>query len=434
MLDIFGIKKEVKVKILIIGKGGREHALAWKLSQSNLVDKIYVSPGNPGTSIIAKVKNIDLTSMYEMVDFAETKNIDITIVGSEELLVAGIADLFLAKNKKIFGPDKHSAILEGSKCFAKNFMVKYGIKTANYKIFNQCEMALDYVTQLNSFPIVIKASGLAFGKGVIIAKNLEEAINTITLFMQDKVLGNSGQEIVIEDYLVGHEASIMTITDGKTILPLLSAKDHKKIANKDEGLNTGGMGVIAPNPLINNDNYQQFMHDILYPTLNGMINEQMSFIGVIFFGLMLTSNGVYLLEYNMRFGDPETQAVLPLLENDLFEVLDNAFNGNLKSTNLQWKNQASCTVVASCKGYPGRYETGTIISGAKNFAFPNTFLFVSGIKEKNSEWFTNSGRVLNITALGDNLQLARQNAYLAINSIDFNNKYIRDDIGVIYDK
>lgn len=422
------------MRILIIGKGGREHALAWKISQSNLVSKIYVAPGNPGTTLINKVKNITLQSMEEMLNFAEEDNIDITIVGSEELLVAGIVDLFLTRGKKILGPDKHSAILEGSKCFAKNFMIKYGVKTANYKTFNQCESALDYVKQLTTFPIVIKASGLAFGKGVIIANNLEEAINAIIILMQDKIFGKSGQEIVIEDYLVGHEASIMAITDGKVIIPLLSAKDHKKIANKDTGLNTGGMGVIAPNPLINNENYQEFMDNILKPTLSGIHSEQMHFIGVIFFGLMLTTHGVYLLEYNMRFGDPETQAVLPLLENDLIEVLNDAFSGNLKNTKLQWKKQASCTVVASCKGYPEKYETGNIINGAKDFEFSNTYLFVSGIKEENSNWFTNSGRVLNITAVADNLELARKNAYFAMGCIDFENKYIRDDIGVIYDK
>ena len=302
--------EEEKMKILIVGAGGREHAIAWKLSQNKDVEKIFIAPGNAGAELLEIAENVELKGIQEYIDFAKKNGIDLTIVGSEELLVQGIVDEFKKNGLKIFGPDKKAAVLEGSKAYSKDFMKKYGIKTAVYEIFDNSEKAKEFLNNWKDFPVVIKASGLAAGKGVIIAQNLDEAVKAVEDIMVDEKFGNAGSQVVIEEYLDGVEASILSFTDSKVILPLLSAKDHKKIGENETGLNTGGMGAISPNPYVTGEVFEEFKKNIMEPTLKGIHSEGMDFAGVIFFGLMITKKGVYLLEYNMRLGDPETQAVL----------------------------------------------------------------------------------------------------------------------------
>ena len=309
------------MKILIVGAGGREHAIAWKLSQNEKVGKIFIAPGNACVEMLPNAESVNLGSIDEYISFAKNNNVELTVVGSEELLVQGIVDEFHKNGLKIFGPDKKAAILEGSKAYSKNFMKKYGIKTAVYEIFDNSEKAKEFLNNWKDFPVVIKASGLAAGKGVIIAQNLDEAIKAVEDIMVDEKFGNAGNQVVIEEFLDGVEASILSFTDSRIIVPLLSAKDHKKIGEDETGLNTGGMGVISPNPFVTDEIFEKFKSDIMQPTLKGIQAEEMDFAGVIFFGLMITKKGVYLLEYNMRMGDPETQAVLPLLENDLLELM-----------------------------------------------------------------------------------------------------------------
>ncbi|WP_299575752.1 phosphoribosylamine--glycine ligase, partial [uncultured Leptotrichia sp.] len=317
------------MKILIVGAGGREHAIAWKLSQNEKVEKIFIAPGNACVEMLPNAESVNLGSIDEYISFAKDNNVELTVVGSEELLVQGIVDEFHKNGLKIFGPDKKAAILEGSKAYSKDFMKKYGIKTAVYEIFDNSEKAKKFLNNWKDFPVVIKASGLAAGKGVIIAQNLNEAIKAVEDIMVDEKFGNAGNQVVIEEFLDGVEASILSFTDSKVIVPLLSAKDHKKIGEDETGLNTGGMGVISPNPFVTDEIFEKFKSDIMDPTLKGMQSEGMDFAGVIFFGLMITKKGVYLLEYNMRMGDPETQAVLPLLENDLLELIEKSFDKKL---------------------------------------------------------------------------------------------------------
>ena len=318
------------MKVLIVGAGGREHAIAWKISQNEKVEKIFIAPGNAGAELLEKAENVNLSNNIEgYVKFAKNNKIDLTFVGSEELLVAGIVDEFRKNRLKIFGPDKKAAILEGSKAFSKDFMKKYGIKTAVYEIFDDANKAKEFLNNWSDFPVVVKASGLAAGKGVIIAQNHDEAIKAVEDIMVDEKFGSAGNQVVIEEFLDGVEASILSFTDSKVIVPLLSAKDHKKIGENETGLNTGGMGVISPNPYVTNEVFESFKNDIMNPTLKGIQAEGMDFEGVIFFGLMITKKGVYLLEYNMRLGDPETQAVLPLLENDLLELVEYSFDKKL---------------------------------------------------------------------------------------------------------
>ncbi|BBM36290.1 phosphoribosylamine--glycine ligase [Pseudoleptotrichia goodfellowii] len=421
------------MKILIVGAGGREHAIAWKLSQNRKVEKIYIAPGNAGSELIDTVENLELSSIGEYINFAKKNSIDLTIVGSEELLMQGIVDEFRKNNLKIFGPDKKAALLEGSKAYAKDFMKKYDIKTATYEIFDRYEDAMNYLDNYGkeNFPVVVKASGLAAGKGVIIAQNLKEAKEAVTDIMINKKFASSGNKIVIEEYLDGKEASILSFTDCNVILPLLSAKDHKKIGENETGLNTGGMGVISPNPYVTDEVFQEFKEKIMAPTLKGLKNEGMDFEGVIFFGLMITKKGVYLLEYNMRLGDPETQAVLPLLETDLMDIIENSFDKRLSEVEIKWKPLYSCCVVAVAGGYPEKYNKGDIIKGIKDFQEDEqNILFIAGAKKENGDFFTAGGRVLNVVSLGDSPEEARKTAYDKIKKINFDNIYYRKDIGV----
>lgn len=415
------------MKVMVIGSGGREHAIAWKLSQSKQVDKIYCAPGNGGIELENKCENINLNSDDELLKFALQNNVDITVVGPEAPLVSGIADKFTAQGLKIFGPSKKAAMLEGSKAFSKEFMKKYGVKTASYEVFDHAEDSLKYLEN-SSYPIVIKADGLAAGKGVIICSNFKEASEAVNEFMVNDMLKGAGKKLVIEEFLEGVEASILAVTDGKTIIPLMSAKDHKTIFEENKGPNTGGMGAISPNPYCTLKVLEDFKKNIMEPTLDGIKKEGMKYIGVIFFGLMINEKGVYLLEYNVRMGDPETQAVLPLMESDLMDVIMHSIDGNLQGYNIQWKDKYACSVVAASHGYPGKYDTGFAIEGINA---DSSKVFIAGARMENGILKTSGGRVLAVTALGDTSEEARRNAYASIDKINFKGMYYRKDIGVL---
>lgn len=418
------------MKILIVGAGGREHAIAWKLSQNEKVEKVFIAPGNACVEMLSNAESVNLGSIDEYISFAKDNDVELTVVGSEELLVQGIVDEFHKNGLKIFGTDKKAAILEGSKAYSKDFMKKYGIKTAVYEIFDNSEKAKEFLNNWKDFPVVIKASGLAAGKGVIIAQNLDEAIKAVEDIMVDEKFGNAGSQVVIEEFLDGVEASILSFTDSKIIVPLLSAKDHKKIGEDETGLNTGGMGVISPNPFVTDEIFEKFKSDIMEPTLKGMQAEGMDFAGVIFFGLMITKKGVYLLEYNMRMGDPETQAVLPLLENDLLELIEKSFDKKLSEIEVNWKPLHSCCVVAAAGGYPESYKKGDEITGVLDFTeTDDKKIFICGAKIENGKLLTNGGRVLNAVALGNTLEEAQKKAYELLKTINFEGMYFRKDIG-----
>lgn len=416
------------MKILVVGSGGREHAICWKVSQNEKVEKVFCAPGNGGTAMLPKGENVNVKGIDELLEFALKEKIDLTIVGSEELLVDGIVDRFQEKGLKIFGPDKKAALLEGSKAYAKDFMKKYGVKTAAYEVFTEVDKAKEYIKTCE-FPLVVKASGLAAGKGVLICQNLEEALKAVDEIMVDKVFSAAGEKIVVEEFLDGVEASILSVTDSKVILPFISAKDHKKIGEKETGLNTGGMGTIAPNPYVTKEVYDAFINGIMNPTLEGIKAEGMNFAGVIFFGLMITDKGVYLLEYNMRMGDPETQVVLPLLESDFIELLESGLKGDLANADVKWSNKSACCVVLASGGYPEAYNKGYEITGIDKV---DNMVFVAGARAEDGKLLTSGGRVLNVVAVGDNLEDARAKAYADAEKIDFTGKYCRKDIGVLY--
>ena len=412
------------MKVLIIGSGGREHAIGWKIKSDNPQTELFFSAGNAGTAQIGE--NLGISDLNELKDFAKNNQIDITIVGPEMELVDGIVDIFKAEGLSIFGPDKKSAQLEGSKVFAKEFMQKYGVKTADYKTFRHYVDARDYLQTIQEFPVVIKASGLAAGKGVIIARDEFEAQNAVKEIMNDQAFGAAGKEVVIEQFLSGFECSILSIYNGKEIVPFISAKDHKKIGEGETGLNTGGMGVVAPNPLFTQAHFEAFEQNILKPTQQGLESENLHFSGVIFFGLMVTDSGVYLLEYNMRFGDPETQAVLPLLESNLLEIILKATQN--ESFDLQWKNQHACCVVMASGGYPLNFDKGFEIRGLDKVNVP---IFIAGAQKSGDQTVTSGGRVLSIVGLGNSASDARKSAYENIEKINFNYEYYRKDIGLV---
>lgn len=414
-------------KILIIGSGGREHAIGWKFAE-NFKKKgeelqLYFVPGNAGTAQIGR--NISLNSLEEIRDFAKTENIDLTFVGPEDELSRGIVDLFREAGLEIFGPDKQSAQLEASKAFAKDFMAKNAVKTAKYKNFQGPMLAIEYL-ESQEFPIVVKASGLAAGKGVIICQDFEEAKAAVLDIMEDKSFGDAGSEVVIEEFLEGFEVSILSIFNGKEIIPFISAKDHKKIGEGETGLNTGGMGVIAPNPLFKENHFSLFEKDILQPTLKGLLEDNLIFSGIIFFGLMVNEKGCYLLEYNLRMGDPETQTTLPLLGNDLYEIIMKSNRG--ENFELNFSNQQACCVVMVSGGYPQNYEKGYEIRGLEKVDCP---YFIAGAKESDGKIVTSGGRVLNVVGLGETMDEARKIAYENVKKIHFDYEYYRNDIGLI---
>ncbi len=414
------------MKVLLIGSGGREHAIAWKLSQSILVNKIFCAPGNGGTATEEKCENVNITNNEELLKFAIDNSIDVTVVGPEAPLCEGIVDSFSEKGLKIFGPCAAGAQLEGSKIFSKNFMKKYNINTATYDTFTQADEAIQYL-ETCKFPVVLKADGLAAGKGVIIAQDYNEAKIAIEELMISDILRGAGKSVVIEEFLQGVEASILAITDGETIIPFVSSKDHKAIYDGNLGPNTGGMGTLAPNPYCTEKVLQDFKDKIMYPTLQGLQKENIQYKGIIFFGLMITKDNVYLLEYNVRMGDPETQVVLPLMESDFMELIMSTIDGNLSSKTVSFKDEFACCVIAASKGYPGTYEVGKEINIANN---SSEKVFIAGGKISNSKLLSSGGRVLGVTALGKSIEEARKNAYVGINNIDFEGIYFRGDIGV----
>ena len=412
------------MKVLIVGSGGREHAIGWKIKQDNPSVELFFSVGNAGTAKIGE--NIGISDLEELKDFAKNNKIDFTIVGPEMELVDGIVDIFEAEGLKIFGPNQKAAELEGSKVFAKDFMEKHGVKTAFAKSFRHFVDARDYLNTIEEFPVVIKASGLAAGKGVVIVQNNDEGQEVIRDMMNDKAFGDAGTQVVIEQFLEGFECSILSIYNGKEIVPFISAKDHKKIGEGETGLNTGGMGVVAPNPLFTDAHFEAFKKDILEPTQKGLVAEGFDFAGVIFFGLMVNESGVYLLEYNVRFGDPETEAVLPLMNSDLLEIIEKAVNG--ESFEVSWKNQHTCCVVLASGGYPLNYDKGFEIKGLDRVDVP---LFIAGAQKTEDAIVTSGGRVLNVVGIGDNLEQARKSAYENIAKINFDYAYFREDIGKV---
>ncbi|MBU3192017.1 phosphoribosylamine--glycine ligase [Clostridium bowmanii] len=415
------------MKVLIIGSGGREHALVSAVSENSSVEKVFCATGNGGTHRESKCENIDITKIDELLSFALEHRIDITIVGSEELLVQGIVDKFKENGLKILGPSQKAARLEGSKAYSKEFMKKYGIKTAAYEVFDHAEIAIEYLRKCE-YPIVIKADGLAAGKGVVICEDFTSAKNSINDFMILDIFKGSGKKIIIEEFLEGVEASILSITDGNIILPFISSKDHKQIFDENKGPNTGGMGAIAPNPYCTSEVLEEFQKHILEPTLVGIQEEKMDYKGIIFFGIMITQKGVYLIEYNARLGDPETQAVLPLMKSDFTELVISALEGDLVNFDLKWNAGHSCCVIAASKGYPGRYDTGFEISQLSKLQGK---LFLAGAKEEKGNLKTAGGRVLGITAFGDTLEQAREIAYADMKKIHFQGMYYRTDIGKV---
>lgn len=412
------------MKVLVIGGGGREHAIAWKLASDKEIEKVYVAPGNGGTALEDKCENVDLSTTEELINFAKSNDVDYTVVGPEDPLTKGIVDDFEKENLKIFGPCKKGAILEGSKAYSKEFMKKYNVKTAEYEIFNDIKRAVEHLKNCE-YPVVIKADGLAAGKGVVICNNYEEGKYVLEDFMVLGSLNKAGKTIVIEEFLEGIEASILSVTDGNTIIPFISAKDHKQVLDGDKGLNTGGMGVIAPNPYVTEDIFKSFEEEIMYPTLKGLKSEKIDFKGIIFFGIMITKKGIYLLEYNVRMGDPETQAVLSLMETSLHEVIKNTLDGNLHKTKILWKNKVATCVVICSGGYPLQYKKDKKILITK----PKEKVFIAGAILKENSLYTSGGRVLSVVAVDDTIDKSRKKAYDAIEHIEFHDMFYRKDIG-----
>lgn len=413
------------MKLLLIGSGGREHALAWKLAKSQKVEKIFVAPGNGGTAIENKCENVNITDIDELVKFAQKEIIDITIVGPEDPLTKGIVNKFKKQGLKIFGPAENGARLEGSKSFSKDFMKKYNVKTAEYATFTDINEALSYL-ETCSYPTVVKADGLAAGKGVIICENKQEAIDAVNTCMVDDTFGDAGKTIVIEEFLEGVEASILSITDGKTIIPFISGKDHKQIFDGGKGPNTGGMGVLAPNPYVTEEVMKDFEENIMANTLTGIREEGFDYKGIIFFGIMITKKGTYLLEYNVRMGDPETQSVLYLMESDLVEVIEAALREELYKTTIKWKDGVCINVVLASDGYPGKFVKGHEIKIDEKV---KDKVFLAGVKEEDGILKTNGGRVLSVIGVGKSVEEAREDAYENIKYVTFKGAYCRKDIG-----
>ncbi|KAF0091921.1 MAG: phosphoribosylamine--glycine ligase [Fusobacteria bacterium] len=420
------------MKILVIGGGGREHALILKLKESRQETEIFVAPGNGGISKIAQCVNIAPTDVAKMTNFAIEKNIDLVIVTPDDPLVMGMVDALENQGIKAFGPRSVAAVLEGSKSFAKSFMKRHGIPTAEYQNFTSYGDAKEYIRKQTKYPIVIKADGLALGKGVVIAQNETEALEAIKNMMLDQCFGNSGSQIVIEEFLTGTEISVMAITDGKIIRTLTSAMDHKRAFDNDLGLNTGGMGAIAPHPLYTLNLAQECNEKIFKPTIVGMLEEDRMFKGILYFGLMLTKDGPYVIEYNCRFGDPETQVVLPLLDGDLLELILAVCDGQLENVEVKQKPGTAVCVVMASGGYPLAYEKGYIIEGLEVASLlTDTKIYHAGttLDETTGNFLTAGGRVLGVTAIGNTLDEAIEKAYKAVNQITFEKAYYRTDIG-----
>lgn len=423
------------MKVLIVGSGGREHAIAWAVARSPKVDKIYCAPGNAGISEYAECVSIGAMEFDRLAEFAEEKGIDLTIIGMDDPLVGGIVDVFESKGLRVFGPRKNAAILEGSKAFSKELMQKYGIPTAGYKTVHSAEEAREAL-KTTSFPVVLKADGLALGKGVLICNTPEEAEAGVVEIMEDKKFGSAGDQMVIEEFMTGREVSVLSFCDGKTIRTMTSAQDHKRAGDGDTGLNTGGMGTFSPSPFYTEE-VDAFCREHIYQkTVDAMRAEGRPFVGIIFFGLMITADGPKVLEYNCRFGDPEAQVVIPRMKNDMIEVMEACVDGKLDEVELSFEDNACVCVVLASEGYPVSYRKGYPIRGLENFkGCDDKFVFHAGTKfDAEGNYVTNGGRVLGVTAKGKTLVEARANAYKATELVQFDNKYMRHDIGKAIDE
>ena len=420
------------MKLLVVGSGGREHALVTKLWENPKVKEIFVAPGNGGMAAKCTPVNIKATDVEGMVNFAKEQKIDFAVVAPDDPLVLGMVDEMEKAGIPAFGPDKKAAILEGSKVFSKDLMKKYNIPTAKYETFDNEEKAVAYIKAENTYPTVIKADGLALGKGVIIAQNETEAINAVHSIMGDKIFGASGNNIVIEEFLEGPEVSVLAFTDSKTIVPMVSAKDHKRALDNDMGLNTGGMGTIAPNPFYTEDVAKECMEKIFLPTIDAMNKEGRPFKGCLFFGLMVTKNGTKVIEYNCRFGDPETQVVLPLLKSDLLDIFMAVRNEKLSDVKVEFSKESAACVVMASGGYPQKYQTGYEIEGLDEMGqAEGVTVFHAGTKLENGKFLTAGGRVLGVTAIGTDREDALKKSYEAVSKISFKDVHYRKDIGKI---
>lgn len=415
------------MKILVVGGGGREHTIIWKIAQSPKVEKIYAAPGNGGISELAECVNIGACDIDAMVAFAKENKIDLVMVAPDDPLVLGMVDAMEAAGIRAFGPRKNAAIIEGSKVFSKDLMKKYNIPTAGYEIFDNSSDAIEYLKK-GTFPAVIKAEGLALGKGVIIAADLDEAIAGVHEIMDEKKFGDSGNRVVIEEFLTGPEVSVLAFTDGKTVKPMVSAQDHKRAYDNDEGLNTGGMGTFSPSRLYTKEIADECMENIFIPTIRAMESENRPFKGVLYFGLMMTANGVKVIEYNARFGDPETQVVLPRLKTDLVEIMEAVIDEKLDTINIEWEDNAAVCVVLASGGYPVKYKSGYEINGLDNVT--DAIIFHAGTKKEDGKILTAGGRVLGVTAVAQNLDAAIIKAYENVTKVSFTDMHYRKDIGI----
>ena len=415
------------MKVLVIGNGGREHALAWKIAQSPLVKKVFCAPGNAGTANVAENIDIPSDNIDALLQFATVTGIGLTIVGPEQPLVKGLVDSFEESGLRVFGPSQRASEIEGSKVFCKDLMKKYGIPTAKYESFDSLDQVKLFTKE--DEPVVVKASGLAAGKGVILCSNAEEARSAVQSIMQEKAFGNAGDQVVVEEFLTGQEVSLLAFTDGKTVLPLDSAQDHKAAFDGDKGPNTGGMGAYSPALVFTEELKQQVIDEIMIPTVRAMAKEGRYYRGILYAGLMLTESGPKVLEFNARFGDPETQPIMMRIKNDIVPIFEACIDGTLAKQSLQWRQEPTVCVVMAAKGYPSSYEKGKEISGLNSDENRQVVVFHAGTKLENGKVLTNGGRVLGVTALGSDINQAIKNAYSAVDKIKWDGVHYRKDIG-----
>ena len=417
------------MKVLVVGGGGREHALVRKIKESKEVDEIFCTPGNGGISYDAKCFDVAATDIDGVVNLAKEIKADLVVVAPDDPLVAGMVDALNEAGFKTFGPRANAAIIEGSKVFSKELMQKYNIPTAEYKVFDNAKEAIEYIKERNEFPTVIKADGLALGKGVIIPENLDDAIAGVKEIMEDKIFGASGNNIVVEEFLTGPEVSVLAFTDGKCVKPMVSSMDHKRALDGDKGLNTGGMGTVSPNPYYTQEVANECMDKIFMPTINAMNNEGRTFKGCLYFGLMITPKGPKVIEYNCRFGDPETQVVLPRLKTDIVDIFEAIDNETLSDLDVEWSDDACACVIMASGGYPKSYPKGIEITGLSNGQLDGVTVYHAGTKLQDNKLVTSGGRVLGVTALGDTLENALKKSYDAVEKIHFEGAHYRRDIG-----
>lgn len=418
------------MKVLLIGGGGREHTLAWKILQSPRVEKLYCAPGNGGIAALAECVPIKAMDIDGIVSFAKSKMLDMVVVAPDDPLGAGMVDALEATGIRAFGPTKAAAAIESSKVFSKNLMKKYNIPTAGYEVFDNSDEALSYLSKI-SYPAAIKADGLALGKGVVLAQNYDEAAKAVRDMMSDKVFGSAGDRIVVEEFLTGPEVSILAFTDGKTLVPMISSQDHKRALDNDKGLNTGGMGTFSPSRLYTDELNDFCTKNIFMPTVEAMNKEDRKFKGILYFGLMLTPDGPKVLEYNARFGDPETQVVLPHLKTDIIDIFDAIIDERLDTIDIEWEDNAAVCVILASGGYPEKYSTGFEITGIDEAEKePSVTVFHAGTKLDSGKLYTAGGRVLGVTAVADSIENARRKAYAAVDKINFEGKHFRRDIGI----